>query len=333
MDGTAWDIEVLEVPPLKKKGAPAKKAGGKNSSSKPSIKAEDDMIVVDDEKEATGGTDVDCREEKGPKGLDFGDDPIGCRVRVEVEGGELFEGTVGKYDKKEKEYLIQLDDGDITYSPMDETAWDVEVTALPSGSGKAPAKKRAKAVGGVGTPGRSKSGAGQAKSKKKEKQVKSDDSDDSDFIEEAPRKVTTPKGKKSAAATPKKASGKSKKSDVGAGEAGGGDGAEDHDGSTDFEDDKPIKPKKRAGGGKKKAVKDYLCANGCGFDGDYDEVAKHEEICSYVKDEFEWNSDMDEEEEEEFLNKWEDSVERRTVEKATPPPGLLMPLLPFQLER
>jgi hypothetical protein len=330
MDGTAWDIEVLEVPPLKKKGAPAKKAVGKNSSSKPSIKAEDDMIILDDEKEAEGGEDDG--EERGPKGLDFGDDPVGCRVRVEVEGGEMFVGTVGKYDKKEKEYLIHLDDGDITYSPMDETAWDVEVIALPSSSGKAPAKKRAKVGGGVGTPGRSKGGAGETKSKKKEKAM-SDDSDDSDFIEEAPRKVTTPKGKKSAAATPKKAIGKSKKSDAGAGEAAGDGGAGDADGSTDFEDDKPIKPKKRAGGGKKKAVKDYLCANGCGFDGDYDEVAKHEEICSYVKDEFEWNSDMDEEEEEEFLNKWEDSVERRIVEKATPPPGLLMPLLPFQLER
>jgi DNA repair protein RAD16 len=41
---------------------------------------------------------------------------------------------------------------------------------------------------------------------------------------------------------------------------------------------------------------------------------------------------MDSGEEEEFLQKWEASVERQLQNKKQAPPGLLMPLLPFQRE-
>lgn len=87
---------------------------------------------------------------------------------------------------------------------MDETSWDVEVIELPK-----PAQKRAKKDDTEGakptkkaTAAKSKSKAGVAASQRSDED---DDDDDSDFIENPEAiKPATPKGKKSAAATPKK---------------------------------------------------------------------------------------------------------------------------------
>ena len=88
--------------------------------------------------------------------------------------------------------------------------------------------------------------------------------------------------------------------------------------------------KKRGASGKgKEAV--YVCERGCGFEGDFGAVEAHEQVCGYVRGD-QWESDMDSDEEEEFLLKWEASVERQLAGKADPPAGLLMPLLPFQRE-
>lgn len=94
MDETTDDVEVLSLPA----GAAKAKAGAAKGGS--SFK--DNVIVLDEAEGARGG----------PKGLDFGKDPVGCRVRVEVAGGEFCEGTVGKWDKKEKGYKIEFDDGE-----------------------------------------------------------------------------------------------------------------------------------------------------------------------------------------------------------------------------
>ncbi len=46
----------------------------------------------------------------------------------------------------------------------------------------------------------------------------------------------------------------------------------------------------------------YLCEKGCGFEGLFDDVAAHETMCMYVR-KLEWDDNMDEEDEEEFLRK------------------------------
>ena len=75
----------------------------------------------------------------------------------------------------------------------------------------------------------------------------------------------------------------------------------------------------------------YVCERGCGFEGQFSAVQAHEQVCGYVRGD-QWESDMDSGEEEEFLHKWEASVERQLQNKKEAPPGLLMPLLPFQRE-
>lgn len=75
----------------------------------------------------------------------------------------------------------------------------------------------------------------------------------------------------------------------------------------------------------------YVCERGCGFEGDHGVVEAHEQVCGYVRGD-QWESDMDEEEEEAFLSKWEASVERQLQNTSDAPPGMLMPLLPFQRE-
>ena len=75
----------------------------------------------------------------------------------------------------------------------------------------------------------------------------------------------------------------------------------------------------------------YVCERGCGFEGEFKGVQAHEQVCGYVRGD-QWESDMDSGEEEEFLHKWEASVERQLQNKKEAPPGLLMPLLPFQRE-
>ena len=75
----------------------------------------------------------------------------------------------------------------------------------------------------------------------------------------------------------------------------------------------------------------YVCERGCGFEGEHAVVESHEQVCGYVRGD-QWESDMDSGEEGVFLSKWEASVERAMVDKREPPPGLNMPLLPFQKE-
>jgi hypothetical protein len=97
--------------------------------------------------------------------------------------------------------------------------------------------------------------------------------------------------------------------------------------------------RKGKGAGKRKEGKEekkgkepvYVCERGCGFEGEFKGVQAHEQVCGYVRGD-QWESDMDSGEEEEFLQKWEASVERQLQNKKQAPPGLLMPLLPFQRE-
>jgi hypothetical protein len=84
------------------------------------------------------------------------------------------------------------------------------------------------------------------------------------------------------------------------------------------------------GGGKRAKKPLFECERMCGFEGTREIVEAHEARCHFVPTV--WDEKMDEEDEEEFLSKWESSVERQLSEKRDPPPGLLMPLLPFQRE-
>lgn len=223
--------------------------------------------------------------------------------------------------------------GDELFSPIDKDTWDVVVTKKGS-EADTPEARRV-------------SGASSKKFQKKKAAVpaaaalESDDpagSDDSDFLEQQPPAARKRGAKKS---TPDDAS-KRRKLDYDRTSHGeGGEEAEAVGGSAkakrgkgrksnvkqedepaksddDFACMQPKKTGKSPGKGKSKgggaSSKDkepvYVCERGCGYEGSHEVVEAHEQVCGYVRGD-QWESDMDEDEEEEFLAKWEASVERK----------------------
>ena len=244
--------------------------------------------------------------------------------------------------------------GDELFSPIDSETWDVQVIAEKEAD--TPEVRRT-----------SKATVKKAQGKKKptfeEPQDSGGGSDDSDFMEEQPvsaaRKRGGGKNRKAAAVEVTKRrklnytaegaddvhveEGGSAKPGKGRGHSKGplGKKQQHDDKSADSDDDFACMQPKKAGKGKgpgrskgagsngKEAV--YVCERGCGFEGDHDTVEKHEQVCGYVRGD-QWESDMDEDEEEVFLAKWEASVDRQHQTTRDAPAGLLMPLLPFQRE-
>ncbi len=133
------------------------------------------------------------------------------------------------------------------------------------------------------------------------------ESDDDDFEEppqiKTPKSVVKARAKTAAAKTPKATTksteNNSGKKSVSAGKSKNVNNAKSKTGGKQGESSQG----KGADGGEGEDEDDvYLCVKGCGFEGSFDDVSAHETACAHVKA-LQWDDNMDEEDEEDFLKK------------------------------